>query len=189
MQPGLAREHEGYPASREAYGRCPRFGRPTGVFPVRPTHLRSGQAGDPVGPGGRGWAAGADLPGLPGRAARLVRGPRPMPGVRGNASVRTARSGGVPSVRSHRARVMRGRLAQLAERRPYKAKVGGSTPSAPTTERRPVRQRRCPRNRHPLAAFLASHVFMAHDERSPAFDAAHDRSGGRVDRGRVDHSG
>ena len=26
-----------------------------------------------------------------------------------------------------------GRLAQLAERRPYKAKVGGSRPSAPTT--------------------------------------------------------
>jgi hypothetical protein len=37
-------------------------------------------------------------------------------------------------VRSHGNRT-RGRLAQLEERRPYKAKAGGSSPSAPTDRR------------------------------------------------------
>ena len=48
-----------------------------------------------------------------------------------HAAVDPARRRGVSSVRSLRAS---GRLAQLEERRPYKAKVGGSSPSAPTTK-------------------------------------------------------
>jgi hypothetical protein len=119
-------------ASREAEGRCPRRGRPTGVFPVWPTHLRSRQAGDAVGAGGLGRPAGADLPGVPSGARGLGRGLGPVPRLWRNAPVGTARGSGVPRVRSHGARVERGRLAQLAERRPYKAKVGGSNPSAPT---------------------------------------------------------
>jgi aryl-alcohol dehydrogenase-like predicted oxidoreductase len=52
-----------------------------------------------------------------------------MRGLRKYPAVRHPRRGDVPGVRAHRAC---GRLAQLEERRPYKAKVGGSSPSAPT---------------------------------------------------------
>jgi ATP-dependent Lon protease len=40
-------------------------------------------------------------------------------------------------------RLFSGCLAQLVERRPYKANVGGSTPSAPTTEQRRTCVRLC----------------------------------------------
>ena len=63
-----------------------------------------------------------------------ARRPGPVRLVRRHAAVDPARRCGVSSVRSHRAS---GRLAQLEERRPYKAKVGGSSPSAPTTNLQP----------------------------------------------------
>jgi hypothetical protein len=88
-----------------------------------------------VGAGGLGWPPGADLPGLPDGPTGLGIEPGSVRGVRRDAPVRDARRGGVPGVWALTTRE-RGRLAQLEERRPYKAKVGGSSPSAPTRKRR-----------------------------------------------------
>ena len=96
---------------------------------------RSRQAGCSMGAGGRGRAAGADLPDVRAGAPGLGRRARSLLRMRRNTRVGNPGRGGVPGMRSHGTL---GRLAQLAERRPYKAKVGGSRPSAPT-EKRPVR--------------------------------------------------
>jgi hypothetical protein len=100
------------------------------VLALRPSHLRPRQAIGAVGASGRGRAAGADLSRVSARA-RMDRRTRPMRSVRRDAPVDPARRRGVPRVRSHGSRES-GRLAPLEERRPYKAKVGGSSPSAPT---------------------------------------------------------
>ena len=86
-----------------------------------------------MGAGGLGRPPGTDLSGLPGRPAGLGFEPGHVRGVRRDTPVGDARRGGVPGVRSLTTRE-RGRLAQLEERRPYKAKVGGSRPSAPTVK-------------------------------------------------------
>ncbi len=100
------------------------------MLAMRPPHLRPRQAFGAVGAGGGGRSAGADLSGVPGGTG-LGRRPGPVRLVRRHAVVDSARGGRVPSVWSHRES---GRLAQLEERRPYKAKVGGSSPSAPTNK-------------------------------------------------------
>ena len=82
-----------------------------------------------MGAGGRGRAAGADLPDVRAGAPGLGRRARSLLRMRRNTPVGDPGRGGVPGMRSHGTL---GRLAQLAERRPYKAKVGGSRPSAPT---------------------------------------------------------
>ncbi len=99
------------------------------MFPLRSPNLRSRQAGCSMGAGGRGRAAGADLPDVRAGAPGLGRRARSLLRMRRNTPVGDPGRGGVPGMRSHGTL---GRLAQLAERRPYKAKVGGSRPSAPT---------------------------------------------------------
>ena len=95
-----------------------------------------------VGAGGAGRPAGADLPCVPASTGRT--GLRAWTGARraeGRACRRcSARSCAERAVIPTRER---GRLAQLEERRPYKAKVGGSRPSAPTIKR-PVQIAYCP---------------------------------------------
>ena len=104
---------------------------PAGLLPLPPTHLRSRQARRAVGARGGRRRAGPDLSGLPARPPRLAGEPGPVPGLRLDPFVRHPGRGGVPSVWACRW-WWSGRLAQLEERRPYKAKVGGSSPSAPT---------------------------------------------------------
>jgi hypothetical protein len=123
-----ARGERRYPCRREAARRTPRAGT-TGVLAMRPSHLRSRQAIGAVGAGG-GWrSAGARVSSMSGRRW-LDRRARSVRGLRRHAAVDPARRRGLSGVRTHRES---GRLAQLEERRPYKAKVGGSSPSAPTT--------------------------------------------------------
>ena len=100
---------------------------------LRPCDLRPRQAIGAVGASGRGRTADPDLPGLPTRSPGLGRRLGPVRIVRKHAPVAAARRRGVPGVRPHGTRTS-GRLAQLEERRPYKAKVAGSSPAAPTTK-------------------------------------------------------
>src|SRR6476469_3660499 len=116
---------------REAARRTPRAGGSTGMLAMRPCDLRPLQAFGAVGASGGRRAAGVDLPVVSGGAG-MGRRPGPVRFVRRHAAVDPARGRGLSGVRSrHRES---GRLAQLEERRPYKAKVGGSRPSAPTKE-------------------------------------------------------
>jgi hypothetical protein len=98
------------------------------MLAMRPPDLRPRQAFGAVGASGGRRAAGAHLPAVPG-GIRLGRWARPVRVVRRHAAVDPTRRRGLSRVRTHRES---GRLAQLEERRPYKAKVGGSSPSAPT---------------------------------------------------------
>ena len=104
---------------------------PAGLLPLSPPYLRSRQARGAVGPGGGRRGTGADLSGLPARSGRRAGGPGPVRGLRVDPFVGHPGKRGVPSLRACRWWWC-GRLAQLEERRPYKAKVGGSSPSAPT---------------------------------------------------------
>src|SRR3954462_10991931 len=114
--------------SREAARRTPRAGGSTGMLALRPPDLRPRQAFGAVGASGGRRAAGIDLPVVSGGTG-FGRRARPVRLVRRHATVDPTRSCGLSGVRTHRGS---GRLAQLEERRPYKAKVGGSSPSAPT---------------------------------------------------------
>jgi hypothetical protein len=117
---------KGYPPEREAAG-------PAGLLPLPPPYLRPRQARGAVGAGGGRGRAGLDLPGLPTRPPRLAGEPGSVRGLRLHPLVRHPGRCGVPSVRACRWWWC-GRLAQPEERRPYKAKVGGSSPSAPTSK-------------------------------------------------------
>ena len=99
--------------------------------PVRAPDLRPRQAIGAVGTGGDGWSAGSGVPRLPAGSNGLGQWSGPVLELSRDAALGPTRRGGLPGVWSHGTRT-RGRLAQLEERRPYKAKVGGSSPSAPT---------------------------------------------------------
>ena len=116
---------------REAVRRSHRAERATRVCTLRPPHLRPRQAVGAVGASGRRREADPDLPGLPARSPGLGRRPGPVRIVREHAPLAPTRRRGVPGMRPHGTRTS-GRLAQLEERRPYKAKVAGSSPAAPT---------------------------------------------------------
>ena len=118
---------KGYPPGREAAG-------PAGLLPLPPSYLRPRQTRGAVGAGGGKGRADSDLSGLPTRPPRLAGEPRSVRGLRLHPLVRHPGGRGVPGVRACRWWES-GRLAQLEERRPYKAKDGGSSPSAPTGKR------------------------------------------------------
>ena len=123
LEPGVSllavRPLDGAPSRGDRPG-CSLCGRPT---------YDPGKRDASMGAGGRGRAAGADLPDVRAGAPGLGRRARSLLRMRRNTPVGDPGRGGVPGMRSHGTL---GRLAQLAERRPYKAKVGGSRPSAPT---------------------------------------------------------
>ena len=70
------------------------------MLAVRPTHVRSGEAGSSLGPRRVGPASGAGVPLLSGDQGRLGRGPGSVRAVRWHQAVGHAGRGGVPGLRA-----------------------------------------------------------------------------------------